>query len=316
MTRRRLVHRFLLAVFLTFVGTAASFAATGPAASPLDSPQWERRELAVGIDFLQGNFEDLFGAPQVVRILRLNLDEPGIAVRFATSNSNTARKAPVPDFVEGTGAIAAINGGYSGGGRGGPDSTNSGIFKIAGEVQPFQRQETEEFHFVGGAALGIDADGNWHFRNRPGDRWPADWPEVQYALAGAHRLVEDGKIHPSLDTQTTAREQRHVTRRHPRTAIGLSSGRTAFLVTVDGRHSGHAEGMTLDELANFMKDLGCRDALNLDGGGSTTMWLRAAGVVNHPSDNKRFDHEGARRVFSAVVVEKDESVRGKDKAPR
>ncbi len=60
--------------------------------------------------------------------------------------------------------------------------------------------------------------------------------------------------------------------------------------------------MTLLELALVMKSLGCEAAMNLDGGGSTTMWIRSLGVVNHPCDNGRFDHDGERAVTDAVCV--------------
>ncbi len=298
---------FDLARRLHLVLGAALAAITLPAGGAdtgfsLDETEWERREVASGVVLFQRHFDDLFGAPQFVSLVHVDLDQPGVRVRFAASHPENPRKAPVPEFVADTGAVAATNGGYSGGGRGGPESTNSGIFKIDGEVRPFQRRETDEFHFVGGAALGIDAEGGWHFRNRPGDEWPEDWPEVRHALAGAHRLIEEEQIHPSILTPKTVREERHVKRRHPRTAVGLLRDRTAVLITVDGRHRDQAEGMTLEELATFMKDLGCIEALNLDGGGSTTLWVRDAGVSNHPSDNGRFDPKGARRVFSAVVV--------------
>jgi exopolysaccharide biosynthesis protein len=81
---------------------------------------------------------------------------------------------------------------------------------------------------------------------------------------------------------------------HPRTAVGLSKdGRTMFIVVADGRRegtpvgaNGPAEavpGLTLPELAAFMDELGACVAMNLDGGGSSAMWVRDA-VVNHPSD--------------------------------
>ena len=56
-------------------------------------------------------------------------------------------------------------------------------------------------------------------------------------------------------------------------------------MTVDGRQPGCSVGMTLAELASLMRELGCSDALNLDGGGSTTLWTRGA-VVNRPSDGQ------------------------------
>ncbi|MBI2395889.1 MAG: phosphodiester glycosidase family protein [Deltaproteobacteria bacterium] len=74
------------------------------------------------------------------------------------------------------------------------------------------------------------------------------------------------------------------TTRHPRTMVGLSADRgTLYLAVVDGRSS-RSVGMRCDEMALFMKELGAHDALNLDGGGSTTMWVKGAGVINRPSD--------------------------------
>ncbi|MBL9136499.1 MAG: phosphodiester glycosidase family protein [Verrucomicrobiales bacterium] len=75
---------------------------------------------------------------------------------------------------------------------------------------------------------------------------------------------------------------------HPRTALGLDAeGARLWMVVVDGRTPGFSEGATLTELASFMKTLGCRHALNLDGGGSTVMMLAdetgAPRVMNRPS---------------------------------
>lgn len=76
----------------------------------------------------------------------------------------------------------------------------------------------------------------------------------------------------------------HFTRApHPRTAVGLSKdGKTMYFVVADGRREG-VPGLTLPELATFMDELGACVAMNLDGGGSSAMWVRDA-VVNQPSD--------------------------------
>ncbi len=92
--------------------------------------------------------------------------------------------------------------------------------------------------------------------------------------------------------------------RHPRTAVGVKPDGTVILLTVDGRQK-NAAGMNLFELAKIMKWLGCSSAINLDGGGSTTLWVAnygENGVVNHPSDNKKWDHNGERRVANVILV--------------
>src|SRR5690606_16139501 len=72
--------------------------------------------------------------------------------------------------------------------------------------------------------------------------------------------------------------------RNPQTAIGLSAdNNTLYMVTVDGRSSSSV-GMTCNQLADLMRGLGAAKAMRLDGGGSTTMWIKGRGVVNRPSD--------------------------------
>ena len=60
--------------------------------------------------------------------------------------------------------------------------------------------------------------------------------------------------------------------------------------------------LAIGELIYLVRQLGLYSALNLDGGGSSTLWCEEAGVVNRPSDNRRFDHEGERRVTNCIAV--------------
>ena len=73
------------------------------------------------------------------------------------------------------------------------------------------------------------------------------------------------------------------TTRHPRTLIGTDRQGAIWLVTVDGRQPSISLGMSFDELKGLARRLGLHSALNLDGGGSTTMWVKGD-VVNSPSD--------------------------------
>src|SRR5206468_2162421 len=75
---------------------------------------------------------------------------------------------------------------------------------------------------------------------------------------------------------------------NPRTAAGVDrDGRTLWLMVVDGRQPGFSEGVAVNELAGLMKEVGCWDALNLDGGGSSIMLLSTNGanleIMNRPS---------------------------------
>lgn len=84
--------------------------------------------------------------------------------------------------------------------------------------------------------------------------------------------------------------------RHPRTLIGRDREGTIWIAAVDGRQPDYSIGMTFDDLQRLGDRLGLTDALNLDGGGSTTMVIRGQ-VVNRPSDPG-----GARPVADAIIV--------------
>ena len=87
-----------------------------------------------------------------------------------------------------------------------------------------------------------------------------------------------------------------VLQRDPRTAVALTADRRLLLVTVDGRQAGYSVGMTLPELTALFVRLGATDALNVDGGGSTTIVVKGR-VLNRPSDTT-----GERAVGNALAV--------------
>ena len=94
--------------------------------------------------------------------------------------------------------------------------------------------------------------------------------------------------------------------RHPRTAIAITKQNRVLLITVDGRNE-MAAGMNLFELGKMLRWLGASEAINLDGGGSTALWIDSkshTGIINYPSDNKKWDHEGARKVANVILLKR------------
>lgn len=92
--------------------------------------------------------------------------------------------------------------------------------------------------------------------------------------------------------------------RHPRTCACVTNDKKLLLITVDGRSS-ESYGMSLHELTALAKALNCKEAINFDGGGSTTMYIGGQpenGIVNYPTDNKIFDHAGERSVSNIFVL--------------
>ena len=102
-------------------------------------------------------------------------------------------------------------------------------------------------------------------------------PKVSESVGGSPVLVRDGKRWFSNDPTAFVRG------RHPRTVVGWTPDGDVLLVTVDGRQPGYSQGMSLAEVADLMIGLGVTEAINLDGGGSTTFVVRGD-VVNKPSD--------------------------------
>ena len=116
-------------------------------------------------------------------------------------------------------------------------------------------------------------------------------------LASGPLLLRDGEVE-----EWSAFDPGFINTRHPRSVVYIKEDGTTVLLTVDGRSRGNASGMSIPELAQLVKALGAVEAINLDGGGSTTLWIKDAGVVNYPCDNRRFDHEGERSVSNVIYV--------------
>lgn len=109
------------------------------------------------------------------------------------------------------------------------------------------------------------------------------------------------KIEEKLDTVNSFNKIRH-----PRTAVAITKKGRILLITIDGRNK-NSEGLNIFELTKLLRWLNAQDAINLDGGGSTTLWInnyKTNGVVNFPSDNKKWDHEGQRKVANVVLLRK------------
>lgn len=116
------------------------------------------------------------------------------------------------------------------------------------------------------------------------------WSNVKFAVGGIDLLLKDGEVYSTRDKAN-----------QPRTSIGIRADGSVVMATFDGRGAGDAKGMSYEAAAKAMRALGCVDALNLDGGGSTTFVLRTPGnmkteVVNNVSGSS------PRQVANALVL--------------
>lgn len=202
--------------------------------------------------------------PTRINALRINLCESGIRMH-ATAEADRGQRTSAWAAAQ-PNMVAAINGGFF---------FTSG-FRPDGHAAGGRQEWTTS---TSPASRGYFAFGrNMVAHARPGAL--PDWAEE--AVNGDATLVLDGNV---IDCGGCGGG------RAPRTAIGHADNlRTIYLVVVDGRSSS-SRGMTIDELAVLMGSFGVDRAMNLDGGGSSTMWVDGRGVVNRPSD-------GAERVVA------------------
>ena len=115
------------------------------------------------------------------------------------------------------------------------------------------------------------------------------WPKLRYAIGAGPQLVRNGKREVTHDEELFRLGQGRVC---SRTAVGINADGNVVVVAAEAHQ---ARGLTLWELASVMWKLGCKDAMALDGGGSTTVYWRGK-VVNHPTDGSE------RAVSNALMV--------------
>ena len=121
------------------------------------------------------------------------------------------------------------------------------------------------------------------------------------AIVSGPVLLDEGNP-VEYEDDGTRYYRKFYSKRHPRTLLGYTSDGWIYFIVVDGRFPKQAEGMTISELVVLCESLGLYEAINFDGGGSSTLWDKDSGVVNHPYDNKLFDHAGERTVPNVIIV--------------
>lgn len=153
-----------------------------------------------------------------------------------------------------------------------------------------------------GVVISVGGDKTRHFKHiKLGDSIQLDysvavpWNTIKHAICGGPRLIENGEI--SINDEEERFSANIARARHPRTAVGLAVDNSLILMVVEGR-TGDSVGMTLKELALYMKRLGVRHGINLDGGGSSTMVVNNR-VVNATSDGAE------RRISNGILLLKN-----------
>lgn len=231
--------------------------------------------------------DSLNNSPQKINLIYMDRNlEPGLQLKIVFEDSLLM---PTSQMARQHEALAAINGGFFNMDKGGSVSYfEAHDSVIARRGIPGMKWSVADS--ILNAALVLHRDSGLIIESSRSESYYANSPREDFVLVSGPLLIEDAGIQSLPDMDFTHK-------RHPRTCVGITEGSIIF-ITVDGR-SDEAAGMSLPELQAFLLSLGCLEAINLDGGGSTTMWIRDQGIVNTPSD-----HTGERPVANALILHK------------
>jgi exopolysaccharide biosynthesis protein len=250
--------------------------------------RWEKEKIAQGLVWKSSHTTIYDSVPQNINMLLVNLKKRKISILY-----DPAKNITVSRQASAVKSIAAVNGGFFNVKNGG-----SATYIRTGGMIVDTDTATKWSRNANMTGVVLISNGRELFiKQSTTNSWFDSHPEYYDVLVTGPLLVEEGSLVKLPKTSL-------VTNKHPRTAIGIKNRNKIILITLDGRTT-EAAGMTLYELAELMKSLKCRDAVNLDGGGSTTMWIGgkpSGGIVNMPSDNKKFDHLGERAVSDILIV--------------
>jgi hypothetical protein len=150
-------------------------------------------------------------------------------------------------------------------------------------------------HSFPAGAIAVGDPLTWTLRLLPGAGDPDGfWQRAHSALGAGPLLLAGGQVVLRPELESISRVFTEA--RHPRTAVASRPDGTLLFVTVDGRQPGWSVGMTLAELVELLRGLGATDAVNLDGGGSTTM------VIHGETVNRTSDPTGDRANGDAILL--------------
>jgi exopolysaccharide biosynthesis protein len=253
--------------------------------------QWKKQKISRGVVWKQCLFKgNLFGSNQNINILEVKQRKK---TSFTIGYDSKILK-PTSEFGTEAKAMAALNGTFFNMKEGG----SVDFIKAGGKVINDNRLKDNARIFHQGAAIAIQK-GKLRIEKWNGNAgWESELRADEIMVSGPLLIFQRNR--EPLDSSSF-----NVTR-HPRTIVAETQSKKILMITVDGR-SENAAGMNLFELQSILRWLNTRDGLNLDGGGSTTLWIYNQpenGVVNYPSDNKTWDHQGERKVANVLLLKK------------
>ena len=237
------------------------------------------------IAFIQIKTDSIFNSNQIISLLILQKNAINkFNIEFGYSHSDLMTTS---SFAKSNNAVAAINGGFSN-----MDSRGSVTYFEMDDIV-ISRNRNPDLKWgiadsIINGAIVITNDFKIAIQPANSEQFYESSKQESAVLVTGPLLLLNSEV-MKLPNMKFAND------RHPRTCLCISKKSMVF-ITIDGRKK-EAEGMNLIEAQKFLLKIGCIDAINLDGGGSTTMWTKNKGIVNLPSDEL-----GERPVSNALLI--------------
>ncbi len=239
----------------------------------------QKKPIDEALEFIQLKTDTLFNSNQTISLLILQkkaANKYNLAFGY-----NHTKLVQTSTIAKNNNAIAAINGGFFNMKNGGSVT----YFEVNNTV--INKTSNPKNKLMNGAII---IENNFDIKIQPANSdlfYEASKQESAVLITGPLLLSNSETLKlPNM---------KFVNNRHPRTCL-CETEESVILITIDGRQK-EAHGMNLMETQDFLKSLNCINAINLDGGGSTTMWIQDKGIVNFPSDIT-----GERPVANALLI--------------
>lgn len=273
------------------------------------------RDLPASVQVFEGQATGPRGENFRAWYAAIDYKDQGITAKpFVVKEGATGRELPSKQAAT-AGALVAVNGGYFDVGK--PPAQTYSLVMSDGRILRQNKSEITRGGrrtFAPRSAMGITKERRfeigWAFHAggklwklpqatpkllQPRQKMPdlglgayqkrSEWSAVENAIGGGPRLVQDGKVQVTFKEELFTGSGFQNVANYARTAIGWTRDNRLILFVVDGKQPGHSVGLTLAQLARVLISLGCVEAMNLDGGGSSAFVVNGQ-LLNRPSDGR------------------------------
>ena len=254
-----------------------------------DIPTWNLKstsgvkQVADGVTYTAYYYQDDEGLPYRAYVMTIDPTKAYLYMGTASDSYEyiPSSKGNVMDHIDaavanGVNVVGGVNGDY---------------FHISSDYSPLGLavKESKVIYVSGRPYCGFTEDGRMVIGENGAN---AELSKLRTSVGGSHVIVKDSMPY------NLAMDQEHGYTSHPRTLAGYKSDGTMILAVIDGRMKSTSNGATLAECARFMLSLGAECAINLDGGGSSTMIIKNGSIFSL----KNRPCYGYRKVYSSLLV--------------